>query len=89
MDIDKKSEGEQKAIDDWFKKHSTDPKVTEEQFKNAPKSEGEMGMDGCLIMPKQDVNDYEGDGTEWIYEQDDDGKIYRRMLGSDNKERLK
>ena len=28
-------------------------KRTEKQFKDAPKSEGEMGMEGCLIRPKK------------------------------------
>ena len=88
MDIDKKSKAEQEAIDKWWDEHTSDPDVVEQQFKNSPKSEGEMGMAGCLIRPKQGANDYQGDGTEWIYEQDEDGKIFRRMLGSDNKERL-
>ena len=25
---------------------------------------------------------YEGDGTEWIIEKDDDGKVYKRAIGS-------
>ena len=28
---------------------------------------------------------YEGDGTEWIVEKDEDGKVYKRMIGSDKK----
>ena len=32
---------------------------------------------------------YEGDGTEWIYEKDENGNIYRRMMGSDTREILK
>ena len=28
---------------------------------------------------------YEGDGTEWIYEKDENGNIYRRMMGSDTR----
>ena len=56
--------------------------------KNSPKSEGEMD-EGCLIIPKNEGQGYQGDGTEWIYEQDEDGTIYKRMMGSDKKERLK
>ncbi|MAJ03107.1 MAG: hypothetical protein CMP37_04285 [Rickettsiales bacterium] len=29
---------------------------------------------------------YHGDGTEWIVERDKDGKLYRRMFGTDIKE---
>ena len=25
---------------------------------------------------------YEGDGTEWIIEKDEDGKVYKRAIGS-------
>ena len=32
---------------------------------------------------------YEGDGTEWIIEKDDNGKIYRRIMGTDKRELLK
>ena len=28
---------------------------------------------------------YEGDGTEWIIEKDEDGKVYKRAIGSDIK----
>ena len=59
----------------------------ERLFKNSPKSESEID-DGCLITPKNDDQGYQGDGTEWIYEQDEDGKIVRRKMGSDKKERL-
>ena len=59
----------------------------ERMFKNSAKSEGEID-DGCLITPKNDDQGYQGDGTEWIYEQDEDGKIVRRKMGSDKKERL-
>ena len=62
-------------------------KRTEKQFKDAPKSEGEMD-DGCLITPKNDDQGYQGDGTEWIYEQDEDGTLYKRMMGSDKKVRF-
>ena len=31
----------------------TDFKQTNEMFENSPKSEGEMGMEGCLIRPKK------------------------------------
>ena len=60
----------------------------EKMFKNSAKSESEID-DGCLITPKNEDQGYQGDGTEWIYEQDEDGTIYRRMMGSDKKERLK
>ena len=60
----------------------------EEMVKNSAKSESEID-DGCLITPKNEDQGYQGDGTEWIYEQDEDGTIYRRMMGSDKKERLK
>ena len=33
--------------------------------------------------------EYEGDGTEWIIEKDDNGKIYRRIMGTDKRELLK
>ena len=59
----------------------------ERMFKNSPKSESEID-DGCLITPKNDDQGYQGDGTEWIYEHDEDGKIVRRKMGSDKKERL-
>ena len=39
-------------------------------FKNSPKSEAEIAG-GCLRGYEQD---YQGDGTEWIYEKDEDGK---------------
>jgi tryptophan-rich hypothetical protein len=32
---------------------------------------------------------YEGDGTEWIIEKDDDGTIYRRIMGTNKRELLK
>ena len=60
----------------------------EKMFKNSTKSESEID-DGCLITSKNEDQGYQGDGTEWIYEQDEDGTIYRRMMGSDKKERLK
>ena len=37
----------------------------------------------------QKNTEYEGDGTEWIIEKDDDGKIYRRIMGTDKREFLK
>ena len=72
-----------------MKKSNINKKEFEKMFKNLPKSEGEMGMEGCIITPKIDNQGYQGDGTEWIYEQDEDGTIYKRMMGSDKKERLK
>ena len=74
-----------KSTDKW---QFTDFKQTNEMFENSPKSEGEID-DGCLITSKNDEQGYQGDGTEWIYEQDEDGTIYKRMMGSDKKERLK
>jgi len=32
---------------------------------------------------------YQGDGTEWIIEKDEDGTIYRRMMGSDKRKKVK
>ena len=64
-------------------------KRTDKQFKDAPKSEGEMGMEGCLVGLNQGEDDYQGDGTEWIYEQDENGTIYRRKMGSDISEKVR
>ena len=36
-----------------------------------------------------DEQGYQGDGTEWIYEKDEDGTIYKRMMGSDKRENVK
>ena len=69
--------------------HSSDPKKVDDMFENSPKSEGEMGSEGCLIGFGNKEDGYEGDGTEWIYEQDEDGKLYRRKMGSEKGERLK
>ena len=52
---------------------------------NSSKSEADISG-GCLIIDEQG---YQGDGTEWIYEQDEDGTIYRRMMGSDKRESVK
>ena len=83
--MSKKSKAEQEAMNKWRAEHTSDPKVDEEMFKNSPKSEAEIAG-GCLMGYEQD---YQGDGTEWFYEKDEDGKIVRRMMGSDKKERLK
>ncbi len=83
--MSKKSKAEQEAMDKWWAEHTSDPKVDEEMFKNSPKSEAEIAG-GCLRGYEQD---YQGDGTEWIYEKDEDGKIVRRLMGSDKAERLK
>ena len=32
---------------------------------------------------------YQGDGTEWIIQKDEDGTIYRKMMGSDKREQVK
>ena len=35
------------------------------------------------IIAKSVLKDtYEGDGTEWIIERDEDGKVYKRAIGS-------
>ncbi len=72
-----------------MKNSNMNKKGFDEMVKNSPKSEAKMGMDGCLITPTDEEQGYQGDGTEWIYEKDEDGNIYRRMMGSDKKERLK
>ena len=82
--MSKKSKEEQEAMDKWWEEHTSDPKVVEEMFKNSAKSEADI-PGGCL---RGDEQGYQGDGTEWIYEKDEDGKITRRKMGSDKKERL-
>ena len=47
--------------------HSSDTKKVDDMFKNSPNSEGEMGSEGCFIRFGNKEDDYEGDGTEWIY----------------------
>ena len=74
-----------KSTDTW---QFTDFKLTNGMFENLPQSESEID-DDSIITPNNDDQGYQGDGTEWIYEQDEDGTIYRRMMGSDKKERLK
>tara|TARA_Y100000748_G_C15133014_1_gene346903 strand:- start:63 stop:389 length:327 start_codon:yes stop_codon:yes gene_type:complete len=64
-------------------------KRTDKPFNDAPKSDNEMGMEGCLVGLNQDGDDYQGDGTEWIYEQDENGTIYRRKMGSDISEKVR
>ena len=42
------------------------------------------------IIAKSVLKDtYEGDGTEWIIERDEDGRVYRRIMGTNNRELLK
>ena len=42
------------------------------------------------VIEKSDLKDtYEGDGTEWIIERDEDGRVYRRIMGTNNRELLK
>ena len=87
--MNKKDKTDQEEKNEWFANQSTDPKKVDDMFKNSPKSEGEMGMEGCLIGFSNKEDDYEGDGTEWIYEQDEDGKLYRRKMGSQKGKRIK
>ena len=42
-----------KQVKSTDKLQFTDFKQTNEMFENSPKSEGEMGMEGCLIGPKK------------------------------------
>ena len=84
--MSEKSKEEQEAMDKWWQEHTSDPKAEEEMFKNSAKSEADI-PGGCLIGEEQ--KGYQGDGTEWIYEKDEDGKIVRRLMCSDKKERLK
>lgn len=38
------------------------------------------------VIEKSDLKDtYEGDGTEWIIERDEDGRIYRRIMGTNKR----
>ena len=38
------------------------------------------------VIEKSDLKDtYEGDGTEWIIEIDEDGRIYRRIMGTNKR----
>ena len=42
------------------------------------------------VIEKSDLKDtYEGDGTEWIIERDEDGRVYRRIMGTNKRELLK
>ena len=39
------------------------------------------------IIAKSVLKDtYEGDGTEWIIEKDEDGRVYRRIMGTNKRE---
>ena len=38
------------------------------------------------VIEKSDLKDtYEGDGTEWIIERDEDGRVYRRIMGTNKR----
>ena len=42
------------------------------------------------IIAKSVLKDtYEGDGTEWIIERDEDGRVYRRIMGTNKRELVK
>ena len=61
----------------------------EEILKNSPKSDGEIGNEDCQLTKRNEEQGYQGDVTEWIYEEDEDGNIYMRMMGSGKKEKPK
>ena len=38
------------------------------------------------VIEKSELKDtYEGDGTEWIIERDEDGRVYRRIMGTNKR----
>ena len=38
------------------------------------------------VIEKSGLKDtYEGDGTEWIIERDEDGRVYRRIMGTNKR----
>ena len=87
--MNKKDKANQEEKNEWLANHYNDPKKVDHMLKNSLKSEGDIGTDGCLVGIVNKKDDYEGDGTEWIYEKDEDGKLFRRKMGSDKRERLK
>ena len=76
---------EQQSVTDWLKSNQSNSQDLDETLKNSAVSEADISG-GCLIG---DEKGYQGDGTEWIYEKDEGGTIYRRMMGSDEKENVK
>ena len=76
---------EQQSVIDWLKSNQSESRGPDETLKNSGKSEADISG-RCLIGIEQD---YQGDGTEWIYEKDKDGTIYKRMIGSDKRESVK
>lgn len=76
---------EQKSVTDWLKSKQSDSRDFDKTLKNSSKSEADIPV-GYLIRDEQG---YQGDGTEWIYEKDEDGTIYRRKMGSDKRENVK
>lgn len=76
---------EQQSVTDWLKSNQSNSQDLDETIKNSAKSEADISG-GCL---RGDEQGYQGDGTEWIYEKDEDGTIYRRMMGSDKRESVK
>ena len=74
--MSKKSKEEQEAMDKWWAEHIQTPRLKRKCLRTLPKSEAEI-PGGCL---RGDGQDYQGDGTEWIYEKDEDGKIVRRLI---------
>ena len=42
------------------------------------------------VIEKSVLKDtYEGDGTEWIIERDEEGRVYRRIMGTNKRELVK
>jgi len=76
---------EQQSVIDWLKSNQSDSRGPDEILKNSDKSEADISG-GCL---EEVLQDYQGDGTEWVYERDKDGTIYKRMIGSGKRESVK
>jgi hypothetical protein len=75
---------EQQTLTNWLKNNPSDSQDFDKTPKNSTKSEADISG-GCLIVEEQG---YQGDGTEWIYEKDENGTIYRRAIGSDKRENV-
>lgn len=76
---------EQQSVTDWLKNNQSNSQDIYETLKISARSEADI-LGGCLMGDEQG---YQGDGTEWIYEKDEDGTIYKRMMGSDKRENVK
>ena len=83
--MSKNSKTVQDEMDEWIEEIHPDSEDSDEMLKKSVKSEADI-PGGCLIGEEQ--KGYQGDGTEWIYEKDIDGKIFRRKMGTDKKEKL-